>query len=159
LFDVQIKVISHANKNDKGAQFLFLFSDNTLAREVLKLMGKKILMVDDSRTIRYLVNFSLAKEGFEVIEAGDGEEALSKLQSNTEISLVVSDVNMPKMNGLEMVEAIRKMEQLKLLPIIMLTTESTGDKVEQARKAGANAWLVKPFNDKQLIDVIKKLLR
>ncbi|MES2616068.1 MAG: response regulator [Bdellovibrionota bacterium] len=122
-------------------------------------MGKKILVVDDSRTIRQQVGFTLSKEGFEIIEAEDGRDALNQLQSNTDISMVVSDVNMPKMNGLEMVEAIRQIEQFKFLPIIILTTESSGDKVNKAKKAGASGWLVKPFDPEQLIGAVKKLLR
>jgi two-component system chemotaxis response regulator CheY len=120
-------------------------------------MGKKILIVDDSRTIRQQVGFTLTKEGFEVVEAEDGNDGLAKLQANTDTSMVVSDVNMPNMGGLEMVEAIRKIEQFKGLPIIMLTTESSGDKVDQAKKAGASGWLVKPFNPEQLVGAVKKL--
>jgi two-component system chemotaxis response regulator CheY len=122
-------------------------------------MSKKILIVDDSRTIRQQVGFTLTKEGFEVIEAEDGNDGLSKLQGNPDTSMVVSDVNMPNMGGLEMVEAIRQIEQFKFLPIIMLTTESSGDKVERAKKAGASGWLVKPFNPEQLVGAVKKLAR
>ena len=122
-------------------------------------MGKKILIVDDSRTIRQQVGFTLTKEGFEVVEAEDGQDGLNKLQANADISMVVSDVNMPNMGGLEMVEAIRQIEQFKFLPIIMLTTESSGDKVERAKKAGASGWLVKPFNPEQLVGAVKKLAR
>lgn len=122
-------------------------------------MGKKILIVDDSRTIRQQVGFTLTKEGFEVVEAEDGQDGLNKLQANADISMVVSDVNMPNMGGLEMVEAIRQIEQFKFLPIIMLTTESSGDKVDRAKKAGASGWLVKPFNPEQLVGAVKKLAR
>lgn len=122
-------------------------------------MGKKILIVDDSRTIRQQVGFTLTKEGFEVVEAEDGQDGLNKLQANADISMIVSDVNMPNMGGLEMVEAIRQIEQFKFLPIIMLTTESSGDKVERAKKAGASGWLVKPFNPEQLVGAVKKLAR
>ena len=122
-------------------------------------MGKKILIVDDSRTIRQQVGFTLTKEGFEVVEAEDGQDGLNKLQANADISMIVSDVNMPNMGGLEMVEAIRQIEQFKFLPIIMLTTESSGDKVDRAKKAGASGWLVKPFNPEQLVGAVKKLAR
>ena len=122
-------------------------------------MGKKILIVDDSRTIRQQVGFTLTKEGFEVVEAEDGQDGLNKLQANTDISMIVSDVNMPNMGGLEMVEAIRQIEQFKFLPIIMLTNESRGDKVDRAKKAGASGWLVKPFNPEQLVGAVKKLAR
>ena len=122
-------------------------------------MGKKILIVDDSRTIRQQVGFTLTKEGFEVVEAEDGQDGLNKLQANADISMIVSDVNMPNMGGLEMVEAIRQIEQFKFLPIIMLTTESSGDIVDRAKKAGASGWLVKPFNPEQLVGAVKKLAR
>ncbi len=122
-------------------------------------MSKKILIVDDSRTIRQQVGFTLTKEGFEVVEAEDGQDGLTKLQANADISMIVSDVNMPNMGGLEMVEAIRQIEQFKFLPIIMLTTESSGDKVDRAKKAGASGWLVKPFNPEQLVGAVKKLAR
>jgi two-component system chemotaxis response regulator CheY len=122
-------------------------------------MGKKILIVDDSRTIRQQVGFTLTKEGFEVVEAEDGQDGLNKLQANADVSMIVSDVNMPNMGGLEMVEAIRQIEQFKFLPIIMLTTESSGDKVDRAKKAGASGWLVKPFNPEQLVGAVKKLAR
>ena len=120
-------------------------------------MIKKILIVDDSRTVRQQVGFSLIKEGFEIIEAKDGKDGLEKLQGDFEINLIVSDVNMPVMDGFEMVEAIRKIEQFKLLPIIMLTTESSIDKIEKGKKVGASGWLIKPFNPEQLIGAIKKL--
>ena len=122
-------------------------------------MAKKILIVDDSRTIRQQVGFTLSKEGFEVVEAEDGLDGINKLQGTPDISMIISDVNMPNMGGLEMIEAIRKIEQFKFIPIIMLTTESSGDKVERAKKAGASGWLVKPFNPEQLVGAVKKLAR
>ena len=121
-------------------------------------MSKTILIVDDSRTIRQQVGFTLTKEGFAVVEAEDGQDGLNKLQAQ-EVHLIISDVNMPNMNGLDMVEAIRQIEQYKFIPIIMLTTESSGDKVERAKKAGASGWLVKPFNPEQLVGAVKKLAR
>ena len=122
-------------------------------------MAKKILIVDDSRTIRQQVGFTLSKEGFEVVEAEDGQDGLNKLQATPDISMIISDVNMPTRDGLVMIESIRKIEQFKFIPIIMLTTESSGDKVERAKKAGASGWLVKPFNPEQLVGAVKKLAR
>jgi two-component system, chemotaxis family, chemotaxis protein CheY len=122
-------------------------------------MAKKILIVDDSRTIRQQVGFTLSKEGFEVVEAEDGQDGINKLQGTPDISMIISDVNMPNMDGLVMIETIRKIEEFKFIPIIMLTTESSGDKVERAKKAGASGWLVKPFNPEQLVGAVKKLAR
>ncbi len=121
-------------------------------------MGLTVLIVDDSRTIRQQVGFTLTKEGFSVLEAEDGDEALAKLKG-TQVSLVISDVNMPKMNGFELVEAIRKLEGYKFVPIIMLTTESGGEMVGRGKQAGASGWLVKPFNPEQLVTAVKKLAR
>ncbi len=122
-------------------------------------MAKKILIVDDSRTVRQQVGFTLSKEGFELIEAEDGKDGIEKLKANKDIGMILSDVNMPRMDGLTMVEEIRKMEEFKSLPIIMLTTESSGDKVDRAKKVGASGWLVKPFNPEQLVGAVKKLTR
>jgi two-component system chemotaxis response regulator CheY len=120
-------------------------------------MGKKILIVDDSRTIRQQVNFTLTKGGFEVVEAEDGKDGIVKLKSNADIAVIISDVNMPNMNGLEMVEAIVGDAALPHPPIVMLTTEGSGELVDRAKKAGAKGWLVKPFKPEQLVAVVQKL--
>ena len=120
-------------------------------------MRKKILIVDDSRTIRQQVSFTLTKGGFDVIEAEDGKDGIAKLKSNTDIAVVISDVNMPNMNGLEMVETIVSDNAIPHPPIVMLTTEGSGELVERARKAGAKGWLVKPFKPEQLVAVVQKL--
>lgn len=120
-------------------------------------MGKKILIVDDSRTIRQQVNFTLNKGGFEVVEAEDGKDGIEKLKANPDISVIISDVNMPNMNGLEMVEAINADGSLAHPPIVMLTTEGSGELVDRAKKAGAKGWLVKPFKPEQLVAVVTKL--
>lgn len=122
-------------------------------------MGKKILVVDDSRTVRQQVGFTLSKEGYDIIEAEDGRDGINKLQANPDTSMIVSDVNMPNMGGLEMVEAIRQIPQFKYVPIIILTTESSGDKVNRAKSAGSSGWLLKPFNPDQLLGAIRKLCR
>lgn len=120
-------------------------------------MGKKVLIVDDSRTIRQQVSFTLAKGGFVVVEAEDGKDGIEKLRGNPDVAMIISDVNMPNMNGLEMVEAINADADLSHPPIVMLTTEGSGELVERAKKAGAKGWLVKPFKPDQLVAVVTKL--
>ncbi len=120
-------------------------------------MGKKILIVDDSRTIRQQVSFTLAKGGFDVVEAEDGVKGIEALKGNADVAMIISDVNMPNMNGLEMVEAISKDGSLPKVPIIMLTTEGSSDLITRAKAAGAKGWLVKPFEPDQLIAAVVKL--
>ncbi|MEZ4741169.1 MAG: response regulator [Bdellovibrionota bacterium] len=121
-------------------------------------MSKKIMIVDDSKTIRQQVTFTLKKGGYTVVEAEDGAQGLEKLKAESgEISMVISDVNMPNMNGLEMVEAISQDPALKGVPIVMLTTEGSGDLINRAKAAGAKGWLVKPFKPDQLIAAVSKL--
>jgi len=124
-------------------------------------MGKTVLIVDDSRTIRQQVTFTLKKGGFEVIEASDGVEGLDRLKEHgPNIGMVISDVNMPNMDGIEMVETIGADATLKghNFPIIMLTTEGSSELVNRAKKAGAKGWLVKPFEPDVLISAAKKFL-
>jgi two-component system chemotaxis response regulator CheY len=120
-------------------------------------MGKKILIVDDSKTIRQQVSFTLSKGGYDVVEAEDGLEGIEKLKSEKDISMVISDVNMPNMNGIEMVEAINKDDSIKGVPVVMLTTEGSSDLINRAKAAGARGWLVKPFKPDQLIAAVSKL--
>ena len=107
-------------------------------------MSKKVMIVDDSRTIRQQVNFTLSKGGYEVVEAEDGQLGLDTLKSNSDIAMVISDVNMPNMNGLEMVEAIAADDSINKTPVIMLTTEGSGELVERAKAAGAKGWELCP---------------
>lgn len=118
-------------------------------------MSTKIMIVDDSRTIRQQVSFTLTKGGYEVIEAEDGLEGLEKLKGNPEIKMIISDVNMPNMDGLEMVEKMKT--DGVTIPIIMLTTEGATDLIDRAKKAGAKGWLVKPFKPEQLVAAVNKL--
>ena len=120
-------------------------------------MSKKVLIVDDSRTIRQQVNFTLTKGGFQVVEAEDGRDGIEKLKANPDVAMIISDVNMPNMGGLEMVESITADGSLPHPPIVMLTTEGSGELVERAKKAGAKGWLVKPFKPEQLVAVATKL--
>ena len=120
-------------------------------------MGKKILIVDDSRTIRQQVSFTLSKGGYDVVEAEDGLQGIEKLKSEDGVAMVISDVNMPNMDGLEMVETISKDASISKVPIIMLTTEGSGELINRAKAAGAKGWLVKPFEPDQLIAAVSKL--
>ena len=120
-------------------------------------MAKKILIVDDSRTIRQQVTFTLSKGGYQVVEAEDGVQGIDKLKNEEGIAMVISDVNMPNMDGLEMVETIKKDDSINGIPIIMLTTEGSGELINRAKAAGAKGWLVKPFEPDQLIAAVTKL--
>ncbi len=120
-------------------------------------MAKTILVVDDSGTVRQQVSMALKQAGFETAQASDGREGLSMVDSNRNISMVISDVNMPNMNGLEMVEKIKSKPENKSLPIIMLTTEGQPAMIKRAKEAGAVGWIVKPFNAGQLIQTVKHL--
>ena len=117
----------------------------------------KILAVDDSASMRQMVSFTLKGAGHDVVEATDGQQALDKAKV-TQVDLVLSDVNMPIMDGLTLVKELRTLPSYKFTPILMLTTESTGDKKMEGKKAGATGWLVKPFNPDQLLATIKKVL-
>ncbi len=116
-----------------------------------------ILAVDDSASMRQMVTFTLQKAGYDVVEASDGQEALQLAQSKT-FNLVLTDVNMPKMDGIALVRALRALPAYKFTPLLTLTTESTADKKQEGKAAGATGWIVKPFNPEQLLGVIKKVL-
>jgi two-component system, chemotaxis family, chemotaxis protein CheY len=120
-------------------------------------MGAAILIVDDSVSIRQSVRFILEQNGYTVFEGADGAEGLKRL-SEQKVQLVITDINMPNMDGLSMVRKIRETEGIKFLPILVLTTESQGSMVEEGKKAGATGWIVKPFNNDKLIETIKKVL-
>jgi two-component system chemotaxis response regulator CheY len=119
---------------------------------------KQILTVDDSSSIRQMVSFTLAKAGFEVIEAVDGRDGLAKA-GQRKVDLIITDLNMPNMDGIQMIAAIRKLPGYGFTPILMLTTESQAGKKNEGRKAGATGWIVKPFNADQLIAVVQKLVK
>ena len=120
-------------------------------------MGKMIMIVDDSASLRQVVGIALKGAGYDVIEASDGKDALSKL-TGQKVNLIVSDVNMPNMDGITMVQEIKKLPQYKFTPIMMLTTESEPEKKAAGKAAGAKAWLVKPFQPPTLLDAVSKLV-
>jgi two-component system chemotaxis response regulator CheY len=116
------------------------------------------MAVDDSATVRQVVGWVLRAAGYEVVEAVDGMDALSKLKGQ-ELHLFLTDLNMPKMDGLEFTRRLRAMPQYKFVPIILLTTESHSDKKQQGKAAGVTGWIVKPFIPDQLLAVVKKVMR
>lgn len=117
-------------------------------------MSKTILAVDDSASIRQMVAFTLKSSGYEVVEAVDGMDGLEKAKSKT-FNLILTDQNMPRMDGLTLVKSLRAMAQYKSTPILMLTTESSDAMKAQGKAAGATGWLVKPFDPQKLIEVVK----
>ena len=121
-------------------------------------MGKSILIVDDSSSLRTVVKMALARAGYDVHEAGDGVEGLAQLEKMAKVHLIVSDVNMPNMDGIAFVGKVKQHPRHRFTPVIMLTTEGQEAKKEQGRAAGAKAWIVKPFNPPQLLDAVSKLI-
>jgi len=119
-------------------------------------MAKKILAVDDSKTMREMVSFTLKSAGYDVVEAADGKAALLVLDQH-KIDAVITDLNMPNMNGFELIRALRANPTCKFTPILMLTTEGDSSKKEEGKTAGATGWIVKPFNPEKLVDVVKKV--
>ncbi len=121
-------------------------------------MSKLILTVDDSTSVRQMVAFTLRNEGYEIMEAVDGLDALEKLEEKP-ADMVLTDLNMPNMDGIELIRVLRAKPAFKFIPIVLLTTESQAEKKMEGRKAGATGWIVKPFNADQLVGVVKKVLR
>ena len=122
-------------------------------------MAKTILIVDDSSSLRTVVKMALVRAGYDVIEAGDGQQGLAQLDKAAKVNLIVSDVNMPNMDGITFVTELKKLARHKFTPVIMLTTEGQDAKKEQGRAAGARAWITKPFNPPQLLDAVSKLIQ
>jgi len=120
-------------------------------------MTKRIMTVDDSASIRQMVGFTLRNAGYEVLETEDGQEALEVLEREP-IDMLITDLNMPNVDGISLIKKVREKAETKFIPIIMLTTESQDDKKNQGREAGATGWIVKPFRPDQLINVITKVL-
>lgn len=123
-------------------------------------MSKVALVVDDSVSMRQMVSFTLKGAGFEVIEGGNGQEALDKIgqAASKKVDLIITDLNMPVMDGIVFIQKARCQPQLKFTPILMLTTESSDGKKAEGKAAGATGWIVKPFHPDQLLRVIQKVL-
>jgi two-component system chemotaxis response regulator CheY len=120
-------------------------------------MSKVILTVDDSASVRQMVSFTLKGAGYQVIEATDGEDALNKI-GHSSVNMIITDLNMPGMDGIALIRNARANPALKFIPIIMLTTESQAEKKQEGKQAGATGWIVKPFKPEQLLAVVKKVL-
>ncbi|RJR38695.1 MAG: response regulator [Desulfobacteraceae bacterium] len=120
-------------------------------------MSKTIMTVDDSASVRQMVSFTLKGAGYDVIEAGDGRQAAAKL-NGAPIHMVITDLNMPNMDGIGLIRAIRGNPSYKFIPVIMLTTESQSKTKEEGKAAGATGWIVKPFKPEQLLAVVKRVL-
>lgn len=120
-------------------------------------MAKLILTVDDSASVRQMVSFTLRQNGYEVIEAVDGQDALQKV-GGARLDMVITDLNMPNLDGIGLIKGLRGLPACRFIPIIMLTTESQDEKKQEGKSAGATGWIVKPFKPDQLIAVVKKVL-
>ena len=120
-------------------------------------MAKTILIVDDSASLRQVVSIALKGAGYDVIEAGDGKDGISKLDGR-KINLIVSDVNMPNMDGISMVKQIKQMPNYKFTLDITPTTENQQSTMQQGKEAGVKAWMVKPFKPEQMLDAVSKLI-
>ncbi len=121
-------------------------------------MAKTIMTVDDSASVRQMVSFTLKQAGYDVLEAVDGVDGLSKVSENS-VHMMITDLNMPNMNGIDLIRNVREKPGMKFIPIIMLTTESQPGMKQAGREAGATGWIVKPFKPEQLVAVVKKVLR
>jgi two-component system chemotaxis response regulator CheY len=120
-------------------------------------MGKTILTVDDSSTVRLVISSTLKNAGYNVVEAVDGQDAIEQLDSGN-VNMLITDLNMPRVDGIDLIRHVRRSPGCRFLPIIMLTTESDGEKKQAGKKAGASGWIVKPFKPEQLLSVVKMVL-
>lgn len=121
-------------------------------------MAKTLLIVDDSASMRQLVSFTLKDAGFDVVAAENGKEALSRL-AGAKVDMVITDLNMPEMDGITLIRELRNRPELKFTPIVMLTTEAQEAKKQEGRGAGASGWIVKPFSPERLLEVVRKFIR
>ena len=121
-------------------------------------MAKTIMIVDDSASLRQVVGITLRGAGYDVLEGDNGQTALSQLKGQR-VHLIISDVNMPQMDGITFVKAVKQMPAYKFTPIVMLTTESADEKKRAGQDAGAKAWMTKPFRPDQLLGVVQKLVQ
>lgn len=121
-------------------------------------MAKTLLIVDDSSTMRQLVSFTVKDAGFEVVAAKNGQEALEKA-TGAKFDMVITDLNMPEMDGITFIRRLRSMPDFRFVPIVMLTTEAQDAKKREGRAAGASGWIVKPFSPETLLGVVKKFIK
>ncbi len=122
------------------------------------MSAKKVLIVDDSPSVRQQVGMALKQVGYEVVDGVDGIDGAEKLRKDASIGMVICDINMPRLNGLEMVEKVKREARFAKLPIVMLTSEDNPELVERAKKAGAKGWIIKPFRADLLVATVKKLM-
>ena len=126
-------------------------------------MGKLIFAVDDSKTVRASLKYTLEKNGYEVMLAEDGAEGVKALEEmkkqGQKPAMIITDINMPQMDGITFIKEVKQMSTFKFIPILVLTTESQEAKKMEGKKAGATGWLVKPFKPEQLINVVQKLVK
>jgi two-component system, chemotaxis family, chemotaxis protein CheY len=115
-----------------------------------------IMTVDDSASVRQMVSFTLKEAGYEVLEAADGRDALGKITGGA-VQMVITDLNMPNLDGIGLIRELRAKPAYKFIPIVMLTTESQAEKKQQGKEAGATGWIVKPFNSEKLLGIVKKV--
>ncbi len=120
-------------------------------------MGKWIMTVDDSSSVRQMVSLTLKHEGYEVIEAADGKDAISKL-GHMGVNMVITDLNMPNLDGIELIKWLRSQASYKFIPIIMLTTESRESRKQEGQSASATGWIIKPFRQEELLGAVRKVL-
>jgi two-component system, chemotaxis family, chemotaxis protein CheY len=120
-------------------------------------MSKIIMTVDDSASVRQMVSFTLKDAGYQVLEAVDGQDAVNRL-NGTSVHMVITDLNMPNLDGIGLIRALRANAAFKFIPIVLLTTESQDTKKQEGKAAGATGWIVKPFKPEQLLAVVKKVL-
>ncbi len=121
-------------------------------------MAKTILIVDDSESIREVVGMALRSEGYNVIVGEDGQHGYELLIANNDVNLIISDLNMPRMDGITFLKEVRKLDKYKYLPILILTTESQEAKKIEAKNSGATGWIIKPFVKEKLLAVVKKVM-
>jgi two-component system chemotaxis response regulator CheY len=121
-------------------------------------VGKAILVVDDSASMRQLVSFTVKDAGYEVCEAVNGKEGLTKI-TDKKMDMVITDLNMPEMDGIEFIKHLRGKAAYRFTPILMLTTESQEGKKQEGKQAGASGWIVKPFKPAELMELVNKLVR
>ncbi len=121
-------------------------------------MAKTVLVVDDSASLRQVVGIALKGAGYNVIEACDGVDGLAKLAATEKVHLIISDVNMPNMDGIQFVKTLKQKPEYKFTPVIMLTTEAEEEKKREGQAAGAKAWVIKPFQPQQMLAAVSKLI-